>query len=149
MRANWAIFGCPSGTNRHRRPATQINCRDWSGKMPPKYGGSGITMRVFYAGENANGGGNTVRWRGGFELIALNLDLTGSSFGTIVEVDDVPDATADEASSVDIVFTNAEIDSIVAGDPFRFVLQREAADGADDYVGDAKALVVQMFEHIP
>jgi len=101
----------------------------FSGVMPRNYAGTtGVTVTIWYAMASDQTSDEVV-WDAAFERVAdgYAMGAGGSAFAAIQSVTDTTDNTADNIDPATITFTNgAEIDSVVAGDPFRFKITRDA-----------------------
>lgn len=109
--------------------------------MHPLYQGGTITATLQWAAATATT--NEVRWLVAFERIAADdLDIDGDSFATArVSLDTAP-AAAGQLSYASITFSQAEADSVAAGEAFRLKVTRDADHVDDDLVGDAQLLRV-------
>jgi hypothetical protein len=125
--------------------AASLESAVFSGIMPQHYAGGGVTAYVWYLMSSAESG--DIDWDGNFERIGdQQLDIDGDSFAATQSVDNttVP-ATTGLVDVVAIPFTDgAQMDSIAAGEPFRFMLTRDAA--SDTAAGDAELLLVELRE---
>ncbi len=116
--------------------------------MPRNYGGGGVKVVLYYAMAGANTS-KSVIWDVAFERIADGdaMGAGGSDFAAVQSVTDVADDDADDIDPAEIPFTNgSQMDSVVAGDPFRLKITRDADNGSDDAVGDAQLLYVEIRE---
>ncbi len=120
----------------------------FSGVMPRNYGGGGVTLTLHYAMAGANTADDVI-WDAAFERIADGdaMGAAGSDFAAVNSVTDTADNTADNIDPATITFTNgADMDSVVAGDPFRLKITRDADNGSDTAVSDAQLLYVEIKE---
>lgn len=115
----------------------------FSGLLPRNYAGGGLTVSVVWATSVTSG---NVQFLGAFERMDSATDLDADSFaatqstGTLT----VP-ATAGAPATQTIAFTSgAQMDSVAAGEPFRFKLQRDPA--TDTAAGDVQLLMVEIKE---
>ena len=98
---------------------------------------NGFTADIYWV-SSASTTGN-VRWGVSFERDAVGIvPLSADTFATMLYQSGSTNATRTIVNKTSIVFTNSQIDGIVAGDPFRVKVTRDAADGTDTMVGDAK-----------
>ena len=103
-------------------------------------------------GQLGEAGANTtdeVIWNAAFERIADGgaMGSGGSDFAAVNAVTDTVDDDADDANLAAITFTDgADMDSVVAGDPFRLQIIRDADNGSDTAAGDANLLYVEIKE---
>ena len=115
------------------------------GVIPRNYSGGGITVVVYWKANTATTG--AVVWAGEFEnLLGFNI-AAGTSFGTLVtSTATTTNATAGFVNTTTFAFTNAQIDGLGAGDPFRFRLVRVDNNAADTLTGGAHFLQLEMRE---
>jgi hypothetical protein len=117
----------------------------WSAVMPQHYDGGGVTAYIHYAMSSATSG--DVDWDAAFERIGdQQQDIDSDSFAAVNSVDDttVP-GTSGLVDVVSIAFDDgADMDSVAAGEAFRFKLTRDA--GNDTAAGDAEVLKVELRE---
>jgi hypothetical protein len=117
--------------------------------MPQSYAGTtGVTVRVFWSADGVATG--NVKWDGFFEEIADDtFDIDADGFTASPQTVTATTATVDgEVDYASITFTDgAQMDSVAAGDLFRFKLERDAADAADTMnSNDAQVLGVEIQE---
>ncbi len=119
----------------------------WQGVMPEHYDGSGITVEIWGAMDLANTT-DDVRLDAAFERIEAGIDLGGSNaFAAFQPVTQTVNDTQDALFLSTITFTNgAQMDSVVAGDAFRFMIERDVIDAADTAAGDFQLLAVHIKE---
>ena len=126
---------------------TTLETGIWSSVMARSYSGGGVTVEIRYSMSAANTS-KVVQWEAAFEALADGSagGAGGSDFAAVnVDSAGCPDA-ADEWQLATITFTDgADMDSVVAGSPFRFLLQRNP-DGTDDADGDAQLHRVEIRE---
>lgn len=109
--------------------------------MPQHYGGGGVSVRLTIAMSSAVSG--DVDFDVAFEKIT---NLSGDTFATAKSIDNttVPGTTHD-VFVVTVSFANgAEMDNVVAGDPFRLKVTRDAV--SDTASGDAELRFVEIRE---
>ena len=115
--------------------------------LPTNYGGGGITVEIYWTASTATSG--DVIWSGAVErLNAGGTDIDTDSFAGEQNAAAVTTSGTSGIINVStITFTDgAQMDSVAAGDAFRFQLQRKAADGSDTMSGDAELLAVHTVE---
>ncbi len=120
----------------------------FSGVMPRNYDGGGITLRIWYAMAGANTSDEVI-WDAAFERIADGDGLAAgeSDFAAVQSVTDTVDDDQDDANVAEVTFTNgSQMDSVVAGDPFRLKLTRDADNGSDTAAGDAEIYHIEIKE---
>lgn len=120
----------------------------FEGVLPDNYAGGGLTVDVYVAFSSATSG--TVRFQGDFErLNSGGPDRDADSFsGTFQSAGGSANGTSGIETKVSIAFTNAQIDGLAAGEPFRFKLRRDAdgTSGTDDIATDAEVSNVVIRE---
>lgn len=150
--SNFATLGTVTAATG-ARPVLQFDAATdetaiFSGVMPRNYDGGGVTVTLWYAMAGANTSKSVV-WNAAFERIVDGdaMGAGGSDFAAVNAVTDGADDTADNIDPATITFTNgADMDSVVAGDPFRFKVVRDADNGSDDADGDAELYYVEVKE---
>ncbi len=121
----------------------------FSAVMPEHYGGGGVTVEIHYSMSSATTN-NTV-WQGAFERIGIgsqDVDSDGFAAFNSSGQDAVP-GTSGFVGIATITFTNgADMDSVVAGELFRFKVRRDADDtsATDNAVGDAEMHAAALLE---
>lgn len=115
---------------------------------PSYYSNGGIKVRLFVGCDTATSG--TMRFQSDFERItAGSLDVDADSFsGTFQSGSMAAPGTAGIFNWLEINHTNAQIDSVTAGDLFRLKVRRDADDtsGTDNVSGDVQLMAVQLVE---
>jgi hypothetical protein len=125
---------------------TTIEVAVFTEVLSRNYSGLGITVRVQWTGDIGLTSGAAV-WGGSFERQDTGTDLVTDSFATEVTATATTSATSGAPIYTDIAFTNgAAIDSLSAGERFRFKLRRVASDGADTLAGDAQVHGIELRE---
>lgn len=116
------------------------------GVMPQHYGGTGLTARVHFMMTTGTSG--NVVLEGSFErhLVPLGTDLDADSFDTPVDATAATTAAAGVVYATSLTFTTSQIDSLAAGDSFRFKLRRLPSNAADTTTGDLELLRVELRE---
>lgn len=116
----------------------------FSGVMPQHYGGGGIDVKIHYTSNTSTGG--YVTWGGQFRRIGdqqYDLDST-IGWDTTQTASDTP-GTADFVNIANLDFlNNAEIDDIVAGESFDFLLYRFG--DTDTSTNDTDVLFLELRE---
>lgn len=120
----------------------------FTGVLPRHYGGGGITAYYHYAMTSATTG--KVRIDGAFERIgdgSQDIDSDGFAAAQSVNVAAVP-GTSGHVDIVSTAFTNgAQMDSVAAGEAFRFSVERKPSDGTNDTAtGDMELIAVELKE---
>jgi hypothetical protein len=116
----------------------------WTEIMPNNYSAAtGITVKVWWTAQVTSG---NVQFLGSFERMDAGTDLDADSFAATQSsgTTNVP-GTGGDPQVQTITFTaGAQVDSVVAGDVFRFRLQRDPA--TDTAAGDVSILAVEIRE---
>jgi hypothetical protein len=100
--------------------------------------GSGIKVRLHWAATSATSG-NCV-W--GVQLERMNTDMDSDSFATAVTATSVTNGTSGIPTVTEL--TVATIDGLLAGEPYRLKVYRDAANGSDTMTGDAELVAVEV-----
>ena len=109
--------------------------------MSNDYSAGNITVDIDWVAASATTGG--VTWGVEFERIAAGgHDIDADSFDTQQTETSTTNGTSGIVTRTSIVLTQAQADSIAAGDAFRLRAQRVTGDGGDDMSGDAQILRV-------
>lgn len=105
------------------------------------YSAGNITVDIDWVAASAIIGG--VTWGVEFERIAPGgQDIDTDGFAAQQTGTSTTNGTSGIVTRTSIVLTQAQADSIAAGDPFRLRVQRVVGDVGDDLVGDAQILRV-------
>ena len=117
------------------------------GVMPRTYAGGGVTNSFYVLTTQVTG---DMSFKGFFKSVtddADNLDTKTFAAPQGNAAIDAPSASG-EPKLFTIAHTNgAQMDSVAAGEPFFYMLMRDAQDGtADDMTGDAELLSVEVKE---
>lgn len=120
----------------------------FEGVLPDNYGGGGLTIDLYVAFSSATSG--NVRFQTDFERMnASGPDRDADSFsGTFQSAGGTPNATNGIETKISIAHTNAQLDGLLAGEPFRLKLRRDAdgTSGTDDITTDAEVSRVVIRE---
>lgn len=118
----------------------------WTGVLPSGYAGGGVNVKIIWTATSATSG--NVVWEAGFERIpSSGLDIDADSWATGVSATAAADPVSGETVETTIALSHgAQMDSLAAGELFRFYLQRTAASGSDTMTGDAEVLMVFITE---
>lgn len=109
--------------------------------MSRDYSAGNLTVDIDWVAASATTGG--VTWGVEVERSAPGgTDIDADSFATQQTGTSTTNATSGVVTRTSIVLTQAQADSIAAGDAFRLRLQRVVGDGGDDMTGDAQVLRV-------
>jgi len=113
--------------------------------MPTRYNGGDLVVTLIWAATSAVAG-NAI-WRAGFERMAANdVDLDVDSFSAYRPATGAANATCGKLTYTIITFTQAQADSVAAGEAFRLIVQRVGSDGGDTMAGDAELVAVSIQE---
>lgn len=114
-------------------------------ELPRHYAGGGITATYVWAGSTATSG--NVVWQGAFERGDTATDIDADSFATANSATGAASGTSGAPTYTSIAFTSgAQMDSLAAGESFRFKVTRDAANGSDTMTGDAELIRVELKE---
>ena len=113
--------------------------------LPRNYSGLGITALLVWMASTATSG--DVRWDAEFERHQdETTDLDADQFTSPQSSTATAPAINGSVQYTDIVFTNAQIAGLLAGESFRIKIRRDANNVADTMVGDAELLRVELRE---
>ncbi len=120
----------------------------FAGVLPRNYNGGGLTVYHHIVFTSATSG--SVRLQGSFERMdASSLDIDADSFATANSAGGTAPGTSGQLIVVAITFTDgAEMDSVAAGEAFRYKLRRDAdgTSGTDDITTDMELLRIEIKE---
>lgn len=102
-----------------------------------------MTVDIDWVARSATTG--NARWGVSFERLASGLqDIDVDGFAAVRVTTSPASGTSGVITRSSITFTQAQADSIAAGEAFRLRLIREASNAGDTVVGDAQVLRVQV-----
>jgi len=107
----------------------------FEGVMSNDYLDGNISIDIFWTAASTSG---NVKWDVSFER--MNGDIDTDSFAAVQTATAAPDGTSGIIKKTTIVFTQAQADSIAAGELMRIKVARDASAGADTMTGDAELL---------
>jgi len=112
----------------------------FNGKMSRDYAGGNFTLDIDWVAASAIIG--DVKWDVSFERVAPGgQDIDSDGFAAIQTATETTSGTSGVVTRTSITFTQAQADSIAAGDTFRLKITRDASV-AGDVVGDAQIRAV-------
>lgn len=115
----------------------------FSGVLPRHYAGGGITVSLWWAASTATAG--NVRWETAFER--GNTDLDADSFAAGQAATGAASGTSGIKVSTSIAHTaGAQMDGLLAGEPFRLRVTRIIAGVTGNMVGDAELVDIELRE---
>jgi len=120
---------------------------DFTDVMPRQYAGTtGVTLVIIYMMASATTGG--VALDGQFELHdEAGHDMDNSGFAAVNTVTDTVPGTAGQLGYVELTFTDgADMDSVAAGDHFRFRITRDPDHASDTASGALQCVSIEMRE---
>ncbi len=125
----------------------------FSGVMPQSYSDTTGVDLIFTMGSTTDQTTNTVAWECLFErIINDSTDLDADSFVATAAgnrfVQTAPGGSSQPAIDTISITKGANMDSVIAGDPFRLKIRRDAdsTSQTDDMTGDAELYRVEMRE---
>jgi len=101
---------------------------------------TGITARLQWTATSATSGDCV--WVVAFERMTTDID--SDSFATGVSGTSTTNGTSGILTATAINFTGSEIDGLVAGEPFRIKVTRDADAGGDTMAGDAELISIEL-----
>lgn len=127
---------------------TPETCYSKAFRLPDSYSAGSTTVVICYRMATATA--NEVEFEVSFEAItpdeAYDLD-SGASFASAKNLSETVPSTAGHMSVISTTFSQAEADSMAAGDMVRIRLARDADDATnDDATGDAHVFLVAIYE---
>ena len=143
--------GVATYTTRNKHGILQFDASSneiaiWSVLMPEHYGGGGVTVVPHYSMASATSG--DVDWDGQFERVGdgqQDVDSDGFAAANSQNNITVPATSGHVDIPTGITFTDgADMDSVAAGEKFRFELTRDAAN--DTAAGNAEIHLVHIKE---
>ncbi len=119
----------------------------FSGLFPRHYTNSGVTVTLIWAASSSVTPAEVCRWGVAFERMTENdIDIDADSFATEKTVDDNPLTTSGALIYTTLVFTNGEIDGIIAGEAFRLQVRRITTSVTGNMSGNAQLVFVEIRE---
>lgn len=115
----------------------------FSSLMSEDYSGGDISIDIDWVAETATSGG--VTW--GIEIernAASGNDIDSDSFAAQQTSNSTTNGTSGVITKTTITLTQAQADSITAGDSYRMRLQRVTGDGGDNMTNDAQVLNIAV-----
>ena len=117
----------------------------FTGILPRAYSGGGLTVAVFFAMSIATSG--DVFWKAQIERIGEVLDIDANGYAGFQVIKATASETCGIPVKAEITFTDgAQMDSLVAGEPFKISIRRDGTDVNDTASGDAELLAVEIKE---
>jgi hypothetical protein len=118
----------------------------WKAIMPQHYSGGGVTAYVHVTMSSDNNASHGVRLDGAFEDDS-DHDMDTDGFASVQSATGHPSATLGKETIIELSFTDgAQMDSVSAGDLFRFLLQRDHDHADDDATGDLELHYIELRE---
>jgi len=115
----------------------------WSTVLPTTYSGNGLTVEVSLTGDGSPSA--AADFDGQFERqqVGFNLDAASSFAAAISATGDTIDGFAGTTVLATMVFTNAQINGLLAGENFRFAVVRRQSDS---YSGLVRMTTGRIYE---
>ena len=123
----------------------------FSGVLPRQYSGLGLTVTLVWAATTPPSGDpptDRARWSVAVErLEPAGTSLDSDSFAAAESVEATPPTGSGKLQNTQLVLADgAAMDNLVAGEPFRLKVTREADDPGDTMSGDAELRFVVLRE---
>lgn len=111
-------------------PGATQEFASFSGVMPANYGGSGVTVTLIWSSDATTG---NVKWDAAFKSFTDDADdIDAKAYASVNTTTVTTASAAGEPDYATITFTDgADMDSVAAGEYFRFTVTRDSADAAD------------------
>ena len=124
--------------------ATTQEAAIFSGVLPSSYAGGGLTVHVHWMATTATSG--TGAWDIAIERADPSTDLDADSFATAqaIAAVNVPATSGAPIKTTGTFTSGAQMDSLVAGEPFRLRVRRDPAN--DSATGDLELFMVEIKE---
>lgn len=125
---------------------------DWntifSAVMPPSYTGRGISVTTWVTMSGNNSGTKKLKMAYAFERdeVGVALGAGGNDFAAAQAVEGTVDNTGGNLFQPAISFLNSQVDSVAAGDYFRFRATRNNATAGTNATGAARVLAIALAE---
>jgi hypothetical protein len=133
--SGYATFDFRNGRMVADFDAAAIESLLFFGFLPPNYSGGGLTAIYPWTASTATSG--VTRW--GAAIERGNTDIDADSFATQQVTDGTTNATSGIVTLTSIVISSgANMDSLVAGEPFWLQAQRVATHANDTMAGDGE-----------
>jgi len=113
----------------------------FGGVVRSGYIGAPISLDLFWV---SPGTGGDVFWRVAWERDATGKDIAVDTFATEKTVASTAPAIAGKVAKASLLFTQAQADGIVAGDPYRLRVRRDTSDPLDTLDEDAELFRVAV-----
>lgn len=128
---------------------TTVQGIPWQKSLPVGYtAGANLRVNIYWVAATAVA--DDVVWAAAFERDNAGRDITADGFAALqTAAPSAAPATAGVIQLATITFTQAQADSVAAGEPFRLFVQRTASDPGDTMVGDAQIVRVVVEEIQP
>lgn len=116
---------------------------EFSKALSTGYAAGTITLNIDWIAATATTG--AVKWNAQFERMGTTgHDLDTDAFAAAQTTTTTTSGTSGIVVRTAITFTQAQADSIAANDAFRLRVTRDAANGADNLVGNAQIVMAQI-----
>lgn len=115
---------------------------EWITRLPESYNGNGLAVDILWT---AAGSGNCV-WNAAFSRIQVGVTNLNNAptYATAQAVTTAAPGANPLATLSTITFTNSQIDGALAGEPVKFRLSRDAANGSDTLAQEAQVFQVAV-----
>jgi hypothetical protein len=116
-----------------------------NGYMSEQYGAGDVSVNVQWSAALTATTGD-VKWNIAFKSLSSSVDLDTKGYATAQTVTTTTHGTNGATVISSITFTNAQADSITAGDAYQLKVTRHASDSGDTMSADAEVLRVWVEE---
>lgn len=122
----------------------------FTSQLTNNYAGGGLTVYSWWTFTSDTNGAHVARIQAAIEyMLSGTLDIDADSFASAQAGNLAVQTTSGVLTTASVVFTSgAQMDSLIAGAPFRLKITRDAdgTSGTDDATGDAELLLVVVTE---
>ena len=126
--------------------AAAIEAVCFVGRLPPNYGGGGLTIKLRWMASTAVSG--SVRWQLSIERHQRGVDDTdlNSFVASAMVTTAAVSPCGTEMETLISLTAGAAMDNLQIGERFRLYVFRVATDAGDDMAGDAELVQLDIYE---
>lgn len=144
--SNYASLGARNGHPTLDFDDTTDETAIWTGVLPTKYSGNGITILIRANAASATSG-NYIMTAAIERIDTGTLDIDADSFASSGSATVACSGTSGINTETSISFASgAAMDSLAAGETFRLKITRNSSSGSDTVVGDMRVMSVEIRE---